>query len=795
MKMKDRFYSKTIGCIIAMLAIVLGISSCKDDFTTDDGSFALYYTSMTDIGPSMAGVIASPTYKGAAPYDFKITGVTYSSGDVSETYNGECFTINSETGEIYINSTKDMNVGKYILSISCQSAGTLYTFPNAVEVNFLKAVPEGIKVTPDLLEVKLSDVNNKNSETIFPTAQVTTENTKEHITITGYKISNVVRVGSDDSETIINNNKINLFSVSDAGVISINKSDEYDMTVVKAGTYKIDLKLTTAASSSLAEEDGLFTDALTVNFTDVPSAISYKEGTIETGIEGDASKPKGAFTSSKPLIEGSSINATYEITGIKKNSDGTSDFADASEAEKAFFTIDTATGIISVPNTHTFKKGDLFKISVKVINPYGEFNGTDALTLKVIDWMDPLADFTYEVKEMKQGMSYISSRPQGGGLDAATNVEYSFVDMPEEYAEYFSINNATGEVSVAKYNTLPQGAFEVTVKAKNFKSEAQGKLAINVVENPNYFTYISYGNNLVDDQTPGSIYDNQFRFESKEAANLMRLTPRIDCKEGANVTWKISMKTQYSSGKKEDGDYYEFITKDDASGIITANIRDKDWSTGEVTLTTIFVTATVGSGEDAYSRTFPLFINYIKPYKIGDVEYTVKYTPFVLRVNPKQGGRSVVPEISNTNKFVLDYRRSFRYDNINGTDSEGADLVSGSLSASTNNNLLGDLWRNVGKSTNYGAKLPMSYFQNNSNNAKMPTQLADETICYVDNASGSNQFSVVVTRNWYNDGWADGVFTGQMTFSNDGTPKNVSNSNCKIFPIAIWLDKSYVSAE
>lgn len=795
--MKDRFYSKTIGCIIAMLAIVLGISSCKDDFTTDDGSFALYYTSMTDIGPSMAGVIASPTYKGAAPYDFKITGVTYSSGDVSETYNGECFTINSETGEIYINSTKDMNVGKYILSISCQSAGTLYTFPNAVEVNFLKAVPEGIKVTPDLLEVKLSDVNNKNSETIFPTAQVTTENTKEHITITGYKISNVVRVGSDDSETIINNNKINLFSVSDAGVISINKSDEYDMTVVKAGTYKVDLKLTTAASSSLAEEDGLFTDALTVNFTDVPSAISYKEGTIETGIEGDASKPKGAFTSSKPLIEGSSINATYEITGIKKNSDGTSDFADASEAEKAFFTIDTATGIISVPNTHTFKKGDVFKISVKVINPYGEFNGTDALTLKVIDWMDPLADFTYEVKEMKQGMSYISSRPQGGGLDAATNVEYSFVDMPEEYAEYFSINNATGEVSVAKYNTLPQGAFEVTVKAKNFKSEAQGKLAINVVENPNYFTYISYGNNLVDDQTPGSIYDNQFRFESKEAANLMRLTPRIDCKEGAAISWTVSMKNQCSTGSGDSA--HKFILSQGGDGVITFDINDNDWcpdaaNPALVSLSTIFITATVGSGEDAYSRTFPLFINYVQPLKIGNLEYTIKYTPFVLRVNPKYGGRSVVPEISNKNKLVLDYRRSFRYDNINGIDSEGDDLISGSLSADNNKNLLGDLWRNVAKFSNYGAKLPMSYFQNSSNNAKTPTQLADETICYVDNASGSNQYSVVVTRNWYNDGWADGVFTGEMTFCNDGIPKNVSKGT-RFFPIAIWLDKSYVPAE
>lgn len=789
--MKDRFYSKTIGCIIAILAIVLGISSCKDDITTDDGSFALYYLSMTDIGPSMTGVIASPTYKGTAPYDFKITGVMYSNGDVSEPYTGECFTINSETGEIYINSTRDMNVGKYLLSISCQAAGTLYNFPNVVEVNFLKSVPEGIIVEPNFMEVKLSDVKNKDSESAFPTAQVTTENTTEHITITGYKISNVVRVGSDDSETIINNNKVNLFSVSETGVISINKSSEYDAAIVKAGTYKIDLKLTTAASSSLEEEDGLFADALTVNFTDAPSAISYKVGTIETGIETDPFKPRGAFTSSKPLIEGSSINATYEMTAIKKKSSGGT-FTDAPETEKAFFSIDAATGVISVPNTHTFAKDDIFTVSVKVKNPYGEFNGADVLTLNVIDWMDPLADFTYEVKDMKQGMSYISGKPQGGGLDVATNVEYSFVDMPEEYAEYFSINNATGEVSVDKYNPLPKGTFEVTVKAKNFKSEAQGKLAINVVENPNYFTYISYGNNLVDDQTPGSIYDNQFRFDSKEAANLMNLVPKIDCAEGAQVTWKVSLKNQCSSGSGDSK--HEFILSG-ADGKITADINDTEWSSTETTMSTIFVTATIGSGSDAYERTFPLFINYVKPIMIGDVEYTIKYTPFVLRVNPKEGGRSAVPEISNTSGFVLDYRRSFRYDNIEGTDSEGNNLVSGSLSSSNNQILLGDLWRNVGKSTNYGAKLPMSYFQNNSNNAKTPTQLADETICYVDNASGNNKFSVVVTRNWYNDGWADGVFTGQMTFCNDGTPKNVSASNAKIFPLAVWLDKDYVTPE
>ena len=59
-----------------------------------------------------------------------------------------------------------MNVGKYLLSISCQAAGTLYNFPNAVEVNFLKAVPEGIIVEPNFMEVKLSDVKNKGLDVV-----------------------------------------------------------------------------------------------------------------------------------------------------------------------------------------------------------------------------------------------------------------------------------------------------------------------------------------------------------------------------------------------------------------------------------------------------------------------------------------------------------------------------------------------------------------------------------------------------------------------------------------------------
>ena len=800
MKIKNKFYSKTIGCIIAMLAIVLGISSCKDDFTTDDGSFALYYMSMTDIAPSMSGVIASPTYKGAAPYDFKITGISYSNKnekgeEVSEAYTGECFTINSENGEISINSSKDMKTGKYFISVSCYAAGKMYTFNNAVEVNFLKAVPDGIIVEPNFIEVKLADVNDKDGVKAFPTAKVTTENTAEHITIAGYKLSNVVRLESDGSETVINNSSLGLFSVSDQGVISINRTTEatgYDPLVVKPGLYRIDLKLTTMASPTLGEEEGLFVDAMRINLSGAPTAISYEEGAIETGVENDPNKPRGEFKSSKPLIEGSPINAVYEIAAIKKSSGGT--LTEVSEAEKEFFSIDASSGIISVPNTHTFVEGEVYKVSVKVSNSEGSCVGENALTLNVVEWVDPLVDFTYKQGNMKQGMSFESAAANYG---TGSYVKYSFKSLPEGYEDFFSLDEETGVVKIEKYNTLPRTEegkpFVVEVMAKNFKDEVTGKLEINVNENPNYFSYISYGNNLVDDKTPGSIYDNQYRFTSMEEANaILNLTPVTDVKEGQAIKWKVVGKHQYShSNKDKPEENHQFVNWDNEK--ISISMQKPAWDNVETTLTVLLVSATVGEGEEAFTRTVPLCFNYVKPQGDGTA---VLYTPFVFHVNPKKGGRSVVPEIINPGKFVMDYRRSFNYYNINGVDSKGNPLKEGSPSGKGKPNVecfLTDLWQSVANSTNFGAKLPMSYWEDSDKALlKDPLTLSENTLAYVDNTSGENKFSVVVTKNFNHDGWGDGIVTGQMTFVTDGNVKGVSNGK-RTFPIAIWLDKTYIN--
>lgn len=456
-------------------------------------------------------------------------------------------------------------------------------------------------------------------------------------------------------------------------------------------------------------------------------------------------------------------------------------FTDASEAEKAFFTIDNATGIISVPDTHTFVLNDVYKVSVKVANSDGNCTGEDALTLTVLDWVDPLVAFTYPELSVKQGMNCVSGEPE---ISDKKGVEFSLVDLAEEYEEYVSINKSTGVVTIEKYNTMPVGNFEIAVKAKNFKGEATGKLVIEVQDNPNYFTYISFGNNLVDEQTPGSIYDNQYRFRTLEELNQINLTPTTDVKEGQTIVWKVVGKHQYKGADKNDFIFW------DSNAKITAKMKQTEWDNVEYTLTILLVSATVGSGEEAFTRTVPLCFNYVKPKGDGTA---VLYTPFVCRVNPKYGGRSVVPVIENPGNFVMDYRRNFNYYNINGVKSDGTPLKEGSPSGKGTPTVvcfLTDLWQSVANSTNFGAKLPFSYWTDKGT-LKDPVTLSENTLAYVDNTVGANQFSVVVTKNFYDDGWGDGIVTGQMTFVTDGNVKGVSNGK-KTFPLAIWLDKSYV---
>lgn len=120
--------SHFLGVLMAVV-LVMTYTSCSDEDTTDTTGFALYYLGMTDIGPSMSGIISEPSYKGSVPSDFTITSITLN----GEPYMGSDFIINKETGAIEINSAKDTPVGLYKISISCMAGGSYHEYKDIVE--------------------------------------------------------------------------------------------------------------------------------------------------------------------------------------------------------------------------------------------------------------------------------------------------------------------------------------------------------------------------------------------------------------------------------------------------------------------------------------------------------------------------------------------------------------------------------------------------------------------------------------------------------------------------------------
>lgn len=126
-------------------ALTVFCVSCDKTETTDSTGFILHYLGVTDIGPGMSYTLQAPTYKGSAPYDFTITKVTLDEETFS---NNDNFVINAETGEITIQNTDGMTSGMYSISVGCYSNGKFFDFKDAVQVNMLLAVPEGVTVEP-----------------------------------------------------------------------------------------------------------------------------------------------------------------------------------------------------------------------------------------------------------------------------------------------------------------------------------------------------------------------------------------------------------------------------------------------------------------------------------------------------------------------------------------------------------------------------------------------------------------------------------------------------------------------
>lgn len=756
--MKHALLKTKSRLIMSLMIVIMGVvyTSCDDTETTDSTKFTIFYSGMTDIGPSMSGRISSPTYKGNTPSDFAITKVTLK----GEAYSGDCFTIDPNDGFISINSTKDMQVGLYKLSISCISGGNYYEFKDIVEINFLKAVPDGISVEPNKLQVKYNDIIDETSEVELPTAQVKTDG--DHVTITNYEIAK-----SDYSK---------YFDITKSGKISIIKGS----AALLPGIYNISLKLTTGASS---EDEGIFENALEINVTSAPFGLEYTPNEDMLEAENDKSG-KTSFQSNAPALKGSLEGIKYSIKNITPTTDK--------------IKIDPTTGVLSVDKDHGLQSGNNYVISIHVQNNFGEEDFNNAFTLQVVEYIEPISGFEYETSIDKYQYSKFTISPKEGLK--GDNIQFSLINEPDALKGQIEFDAQTGTISVEKGNTIPQGNYSLTVRAtnsKNAENPADATFTLNIIENPNYFTDIRYGNNI---DVPEENNANQFRITEDNEANadatLKSFTfpsPQTGLKGNVSVAWSI-----------KNGNNCDNLTIDSNTGKISFN-QEATWPAdkNEVKANTIgfcYVTATAGTDKDSQiSQTTLVFIHYDLKANNG---VHIHYNPFVFQADPKNGGNSTVPLVTvngttTTSNFALDYRRSFNYYPTEGTLVKGAPGTAGSF--------LNELWTTYYKAMDIklstGSRNPMSYYgsvYDMSHSKKLPNQSdrLSVALAYV----VPNDLTIHISPNiWKNSNgeYANGIMVGEMTFLTNVTVDTTETGESlkngkKIAPIIIWFDKKFI---
>lgn len=162
------------------------------------------------------------------------------------------------------------------------------------------------------------------------------------------------------------------------------------------------------------------------------------------------------------------------------------------------------------------QSGNNYVISIHVQNNFGEEDFNNAFTLQVVEYIEPISGFEYETSIDKYQYSKFTISPKEGLK--GDNIQFSLINEPDALKGQIEFDAQTGTISVEKGNTIPQGNYSLTVRAtnsKNAENPADATFTLNIIENPNYFTDIRYGNNI---DVPEENNANQFRItEDNEA--------------------------------------------------------------------------------------------------------------------------------------------------------------------------------------------------------------------------------------------------------------------------------------
>lgn len=718
---------KATAALVALTAIIVSVSSCKAELT-DTGAFALHYPGITDIGPS-TNMDITPTWHGGTPESFEIFSVKRE----GEAVTAECFSIDPTTGVFSIRKSDNLPVGKYRIGIACKVGGERHEFAEAITVNMMPAIPEGIKVSPDKITILLSQVTNTGSDEELPTAQITTEG--EHISIRNYLISGVRR----DGKALANWD--GLFSVDKNGKFSILKNNKFN-----AGVYVIDFKLTTMVFGADSEE-GLFSDALTVEVASAPISLVYNPSTakVEAG---------ESYTSPVPEFIGSVTGLEFSIKKVIPESDK--------------FSIDKTSGVITLAKGHEYAIGDEIVLSVSAKNNYGERDFDQVLRIGIVEYIAPITLLAYKDTTVWEGTK-VNLKPAQRDGDEVT---YSFEELPDALKE-LTIDELNGTISVPKKNKIAQGEYSFKVKAQNPKGSLSATVKWNTIENPYAFSFVRWGNNL--GLNPIQDYADQFRVSTTGPTTIPVI--ESDIKEGIEALYEI-----------KGGSNTKCVSIDEKTGKLTTDPSVFEGKIANMRAHFVFVNIKTGAGTSGETvMKIPVFFDFNAPRTEGD--YSIQYNPFAVRCNPKTGTTSVPPTILKNNIVVrgeelknitMDFRRSFNYWNLNGPASHN----NGAPDAEKTT-FLSAVWStyysSINVAYNKSSRDPISSYGRPEHIAKTAGYLRQEDLALY----------IAPEKFMDDNGYANGIFTAQVVFGSDGKDPAGAKDPYRLFPLFVWFDTNF----
>lgn len=718
---------KAIAALVALTAIIVSVSSCKAELT-DTGAFALHYPGITDIGPS-TNMDIPPTWHGGTPESFEIFSVKRE----DEAVTAECFSIDPTTGVFSIRKSDNLPVGKYRIGIACKVGGERHEFAEAITVNMMPAIPEGIKVSPDKITILLSQVTNTGSDEELPTAQITTEG--EHISIRNYHISGVRRDGKALKEWD------GLFSVDKSGKFSILKNNKFN-----AGVYVIDFKLTTMVFGADSEE-GLFSDALTVEVASAPISLVYNPSAakVEAG---------ESYTSPVPEFIGSVTGLEFSIKKVIPESDK--------------FSIDKTSGVITLAKGHEYAIGDEIVLSVSAKNNYGERDFDQVLRIGIVEYIAPITLLAYNDTTVWEGTK-VNLKPAQRDGDEVT---YSFEELPDALKE-LTIDELNGTISVPKKNKIAQGEYSFKVKAQNPKGSLSATVKWNTIENPYAFSFVRWGNNL--GLNPIQDYADQFRVSTTGPTTIPVI--ESDIKEGIEALYEI-----------KGGSNTKCVSIDEKTGKLTTDPSVFEGKIVNMRAHFVFVNIKTGAGTSGETvMKIPVFFDFNAPRTEGG--YSIQYNPFAVRCNPKTGTTSVPPTILKNNIVVrgeelknitMDFRRSFNYWNLNGPASHN----NGAPDAEKTT-FLSAVWStyysSINVAYNKSSRDPISSYGRPEHIAKTAGYLRQEDLALY----------IAPEKFMDENGYANGIFTAQVVFGSDGKDPAGAKDPYRLFPLFVWFDTNF----